>query len=137
MFLFFWDDAVDREIGSYLPELALNIEKGSEYRRKSLEFARYHLGLSNPSVEPVAPTPGAAIFAGAGQILRENGNEDVCRRFYDQLVFFMDSCEIEQADRLAGKFPSIQEFWDARWGTTAVFTFCAFATSDSTIVQYL
>ncbi|KAH8774380.1 isoprenoid synthase domain-containing protein [Diaporthe sp. PMI_573] len=129
IFLFWWDDAIDRQEGSDTPELATSLVHGDEYRKQSYEFCKYHLGFSPElSQEPEPPTAATAIFAEVAKYIRGSAEPWVVSQFLIAVKEFMDGCREEQMYHLAGKFPTVQEYWGFRLRTSAVYTFCAVAT---------
>ncbi|KAI0124155.1 isoprenoid synthase domain-containing protein [Xylariales sp. AK1849] len=128
IFLFFWDDAVDRESGSYQPDVANSIELGSKHRSEATAYLKYHLGfLAEGTPEPPYTNPHLELFAKSAKILRRKAAQDTVVRFLDEVNYYIDYCQWEQEDRLAGKFPSLDTYWAMRLGTSSVYTFCAFA----------
>lgn len=49
---------------------------------------------------------------------------DRIQRVYDEIVRYIHECEVEQADRLAGYLPTLDEYLENRLGTSAVFILC-------------
>jgi hypothetical protein len=56
-----------------------------------------------------------------GSALRASYNVNQCERFYDEIVRFMTASELEQAARLRGDVPTLEEYWKFRAGTSAVY----------------
>jgi hypothetical protein len=56
-----------------------------------------------------------------GSALRASYNRNQCQRFHDEMARFMAASEDEQAGRLTGHIPSLDEYWRFRLGTSAVY----------------
>jgi len=52
------------------------------------------------------------------------GLTDRVQRIYDEIVRYIRECENEQAERLAGRIPNLDEYIDNRMGTAAVLILC-------------
>jgi hypothetical protein len=128
IFLFFWDDNMDREEGSSDRELTYDINLGTQYRSEAKAYVNWHLGFEAKGCpEPDYRNPQLEMFGMAAKILRRMADKDTLRRFRDEVFLYVDSCQREQEDRLSGKFPSAQSYWETRLGTSSVYTFCAFS----------
>jgi hypothetical protein len=126
IFLFFWDDNIDRGDSSYELELANSIELGNRYRAEAKAYVDYHLGFApKGSQEPVYHNPQLEMFARCAEMLRRGADQDTIRRFRDEVLFYIDCCQQEQEDRLTGRMPNVEEYWKIRLGASSVFTYCA------------
>ena len=56
-----------------------------------------------------------------GSALRASYSRSQCQRFHDEMARFMTASEDEQAGRLTGHIPSLDEYWRFRLGTSAVY----------------
>lgn len=56
-----------------------------------------------------------------GLALRASYDQSQLRRFRDEIARFMKASEVEQRVRLRGEIPTIEEYWDFRMGTSAVY----------------
>jgi hypothetical protein len=56
-----------------------------------------------------------------GDGLRAFYNTGQCQRFYDEIVRFLAASKVEQEGRLAGQVFTLEEYWNFRLGTSAVF----------------
>ncbi|KAK7216923.1 hypothetical protein V2G26_004926 [Clonostachys chloroleuca] len=128
IFLFFWDDNIDREEGSCDRDLSYDITLGTQYRSEAKAYANWHLGFEAKGCpEPQYQNPQLEMFGMAAKIFRRLADQDTLRRFRDEVFLYIDSCQREQEDRLSGKFPSAESYWETRLGTSSVYTFCAFS----------
>ncbi|CAH0027841.1 unnamed protein product [Clonostachys rhizophaga] len=90
IFLFFWDDNMDREEGSSHRELTYNINLGTQYRSEAKAYVNWHLGFeANGCPEPEYRNPQLEMFGMAAKILRKMTDKDTLSRFRDHLFFFI------------------------------------------------
>ncbi|VUC35483.1 unnamed protein product [Clonostachys rosea] len=86
IFLFFWDDNIDREEGSCDKELSCNITLGTQYRSEAKAYVNWHLGFEPKGCpEPEYRNPQLEMFGMAARILREMADQDTLRRFRDEV----------------------------------------------------
>ncbi|ORY56568.1 isoprenoid synthase domain-containing protein [Pseudomassariella vexata] len=128
IWLFFWDDVVDRIDGSEHPEVANSLELGNKYREESYEYVKYHLGFQTEGdSEPPYDNPYLEFFAMAAKILTKTADRDTAARFLHETNEFIRCCGWEQECQLAGKILPLDDYVNLRMGGSAVYTYCAFA----------
>ncbi|CAH0057599.1 unnamed protein product [Clonostachys solani] len=86
IFLFFWDDNIDREEGSCDRELSYDINLGTQYRSEAKGYVNWHLGFEAKGCpEPEYRNPQLEMFGMAAKILRKMADKDTLRRFRDEV----------------------------------------------------
>ncbi|ROV92483.1 hypothetical protein VSDG_06727 [Cytospora chrysosperma] len=115
IWLFTWDDEVDEPTGAYADD-----QKGAQlYRDQTLQFVGACLGLSNPGVCPQSRI--VQSFDVIGSALSASYNTNQRQRFYNEIARFMEASEAEQVCRLDGRLFTLDEYWQVRMGTSAVY----------------
>lgn len=140
--LFVWDDTIDTNEDA----LASDFEKASVWRQQTLTYFKYHLKLSpSESDEPYCPDDVCLLFKEFGERFCANfgegmfpagpGDNDMScgayecfclvqrRRMYLKIENFVRHNELEQAERLAGRIPTYDEYMRIRYGVTGVRMF--------------
>jgi len=127
IWLFTWDDEIDEPTGAFSTDFA----GAQAYRERTLRFVGHCLGLNDTSSSSSgedkhegALRPQNEIvqsFDVIGAALRASYNWSQCQRFHDEMARFMAASEDEQAGRLTGHIPSLDEYWRFRLGTSAVY----------------
>jgi hypothetical protein len=126
MWLFLWDDELDKALESNDTSVASDWEKGNEYRMDSIAYVSYYLGDSIKSTEaPVPPTLACTLFLDIVPILKSAQDQIDIGRLEKDLRNFMESSGTEQKLRLQGKLPTEEEYWTFRHGTAAVEAICS------------
>lgn len=123
LWLFIWDDEIDEVTGLYTNDFLA----AQKYRDDTLRYVRQCLGLATEEDESKPATRNKIIrsFALIGHALRAEYDLAQKTRFYDEIVRFISSTELEQRGRLEGVVPNLTEFWKFRLGTSAVYVACA------------
>ncbi|CAJ2509230.1 Uu.00g142560.m01.CDS01 [Anthostomella pinea] len=98
IWLFTWDDEIDEPSGSY----AEDISGAQAYRDSTLHFI-------------------VQSFDVIGSALRASYDANQCQRFYDEISRFMTASRLEQDTRMRGDVPTLNEYWNFRLGTSAVY----------------
>ncbi|KAB5545916.1 isoprenoid synthase domain-containing protein [Coniochaeta sp. 2T2.1] len=120
LWIFLWDDTIDANDH----DLSDDFHKACRFRAQTLRYCKYHLGLSEDTEEPELPSVACGLFKEfAGRVV-ERFQKHRIQRIYDEIVQYMKETENEQADRLAGRIPTLDEYIDNRLGTAAVFILC-------------
>ncbi|KAJ9161699.1 Terpenoid synthase [Coniochaeta hoffmannii] len=121
LWIFVWDDTIDAND----QELSEDFQKACRFRSRTLDYCRYYLGLSKKGErEPEFPSLACGLFKEfAGRIVEKFQKHRV-QRIYDEIVRYIRECENEQAERLAGRIPNLDEYIDNRMGTAAVLILC-------------
>ncbi|KAH8911535.1 terpenoid synthase [Coniochaeta sp. PMI_546] len=120
LWIFVWDDTIDANDH----DLSENFQKACHFRSQTLKYCKYYLGLSEDSEEPELPSLACSLFKEfAGRIVEKFQKHRV-QRIYDEIVRYITECENEQAERLAGRIPTLDEYIENRLGTAAVFILC-------------
>lgn len=127
IWLFTWDDEIDEPTGAF----STDFTGAQAYRERTLRFVGHCLGLNDTSSSlsggdkhEDALLPQNEIvqsFDVIGSALRASYNRGQCQRFHDEMARFMAASEDEQAGRLTGHIPSLDEYWSFRLGTSAVY----------------
>ncbi len=94
---------------------------------KALDYAAFHLGLSDSVEEPAPPTKYCTLFKYCGDGLRDQYNMSQRKAFLDEIRFYMNCCEVEQTYVRPGALPDVNTYWEHRLGTSSVFTYNALA----------
>lgn len=140
--LFVWDDTVDTNE----EDLASDFSKATLWRQQSLAYFKYHLQLSPEQQEPECPDTVCLMFKEFGERFCANfgdrkWSEDMMgilytvlmansvfpsaqrRRMYAKIKDFVEHCELEQAERLAGRIPNYEQYVSLRYMVTGVRMF--------------
>lgn len=125
VFLFIWDDAIDKEIDLDEGDLASDLSKADIYRAQSTQFVKQQLKVS-PELLPVESPPGECeVFRDVAAVLVEAGAQIGIPQLARDLQYFMDSSSVEQRFRLEGHIPTVSEYWAYRHGTGAIGAICS------------
>lgn len=112
-----WDDEIDLEdnlVGS-------DFSAAQTFREDTYKFIEYSLGFGNfPGAPPKAPNIIIASFAELGARLRDQYNERQRKSFLDEVRFYIEMTQLEQETKFNDRFPSLEEFWKMRMGSSAV-----------------
>ncbi|KAG6355737.1 hypothetical protein INS49_003702 [Diaporthe citri] len=117
--LFVWDDTIDTNEHM----LASNFQQAEVWRNQSLAYFRYHLQLSPHEKEPYCPDDICLLFKEFAERFCENFGDEQRRRMYSKIEHFVAHNRLEQAERLAGRIPSYDEYMNIRYGVTGVRMF--------------
>ncbi|TLS28226.1 hypothetical protein PpBr36_01147 [Pyricularia pennisetigena] len=128
LWMFLFDDTIDAQIIPGVTNYASSYELASKYRRRTLDFIHFHLGLSvTGSGEPVCPHIVSTLFAEVALHFRKLLDKSQRKAFYGSLKYFIEATGPEQANRLSGELPRVADFYEWRLGTTAVDAMCDLA----------
>ncbi|KAL8282904.1 hypothetical protein RB597_010334 [Gaeumannomyces tritici] len=120
------------------PTIASDLNLGNAYRAQSLRYIGHHLGIHEDPAEDAAlaaggrcrcrenlgtdargelvpPTPASGLYVFMGRELRARCDEGEIRRFWEQICNFAAATAVEQAHRLSGRFPSLEDYWRIRY----------------------
>ncbi|KAL8364730.1 hypothetical protein RB595_003829 [Gaeumannomyces hyphopodioides] len=120
------------------PTIASDLGLGNAYRAQSLRYIGHHLGIHEDPAEDgavaagarcrcweslgtdghgelVPPTPASGLYVFIGRELRARCDAGEIRRFWDQIRGYAAATAVEQAQRLSGRFPSLEEYWRMRY----------------------
>ncbi|KAI9721171.1 MAG: hypothetical protein M1828_005278 [Chrysothrix sp. TS-e1954] len=123
LWLFAWDDEVDSAEFSTRIE---SLKDGRNFRQITLEWIRSSLKLcpSNDSrmeeQMSVSETPIMQLFTPVATALTEHYSTAQRETLMSQIELFVGMSEVEQRVQLYQDLPSIDEYWQRRWGTSAV-----------------
>lgn len=122
LWIFVWDDTIDANDN----DLSDDFQKACRFRQQTLEYVKDCLGLraEGEGDEPVFPSLACGLFRDFSKRVVEKFKKDRVQRIYDEIVRYIHECEVEQADRLAGYIPTLDEYLENRLGTSAVFILC-------------
>ncbi|KAI0470747.1 isoprenoid synthase domain-containing protein [Xylariaceae sp. FL0804] len=116
--VFCWDDFSDRE--------GVSLEEGNQHRAEAARYIRYHLGLAPEGTpEPEASTIQLEVFADVGKHVREHCDKDTAQAFCTQVEHILACSGKEQETSKA--LPTKKQYWDIRYGTSTVYSYCAIA----------
>ncbi|KAI4250167.1 MAG: hypothetical protein L6R40_000339 [Gallowayella cf. fulva] len=124
--LFCWDDQIDSDDGSLWDDFG-----GSQVvRDQTLSYVRSCLDISDSQSHDKPPSRIIGGFQTIGEAIRKGytvGKLNLAvpeqrERFMKEFTTFVKMSQCEQSIRLSGKVPSIDEFWQYRLGTSAVYT---------------
>ncbi len=126
VWMFLWDDEIDKEIDPDVADCASDFVKAEEYRNRSVEFVYRQLVPADQRVgtSPVPPTDICKSFEDSAPEFLKAGEKVHIQRFKDDLRDFMMSSAAEQEFRLAGKLPDVDTYWKFRLGTGGVDAIC-------------
>lgn len=121
--LFAWDDEIDMDDGYLWDTPGLS----RPYRHETREYVLICLGLmSDVGRSHTSPTNATIhAFEGIGIAIRDAYSYEQCRRLMDHMEDFLEMSRLEQALRLQGTLPSLEEFWSYRLGSSAVHVMLA------------
>ncbi|KAK7973500.1 hypothetical protein PG988_007634 [Apiospora saccharicola] len=140
-FLFAFDDMIDKEIDPNVPDFASDMNSANQFRDETVLYIKSQL-------ESPKPRRRSSLFPQAGQV---NPQQLPYHKLLPSFVPIAKACTAtaptqinrpllaqdledfflsngpEQKFRLAGTFPTIDEYWAFRHGTGAVFIFADLA----------
>ncbi|RDW58620.1 hypothetical protein BP6252_13096 [Coleophoma cylindrospora] len=116
IWIYMWDDEVDEPNGLYTN----NLESGNLYRKQTLNFAEYHLGLGEHGEVPTSPNPIIDSFRPIGQRFQKCYSVEQCQLVFEELKFAMQMSREEQQARLSDKIPTVNEYMRVRMGSSGV-----------------
>lgn len=141
-FLFAFDDMIDKEIDPNVSDFASDIHSANQFRDETVDYIKHQ--LESP---PSKPRRRSSLIPQAARLQTELPHHKLLQSFVpiaractaaaptqvnrpllaQDLEDFFQSNGPEQKFRLAGTFPTIEEYWDFRHGTGAVFIFADLA----------
>lgn len=136
LWMFLFDDTIDAQIIPGVTSYASSYDLASEYRRRTLDFIHFQLGLDVVGGdEPPCPHVVSTLFTQVAPHFRKLLDQPLRIGFYGSLEYFIQATGPEQENRLSGKLPKVADFYEWRLGTTAVDAMCdlAYAFIQSTV----
>ncbi|KAH8879817.1 terpenoid synthase [Thozetella sp. PMI_491] len=129
LWMFLWDDEIDKRIESDESDCASNFDAASVYRARSVAFVNYFLTQSKDQASaetaPPAPTDVCATFGlVAPKIVASALGQVDIEAWKKSLWYFMMASGDEQRYRLDGKLPTVENYWKFRHGTGGVDCIC-------------
>ncbi|KAJ2987478.1 hypothetical protein NUW58_g4484 [Xylaria curta] len=127
LWLFTWDDEIDRSTS----ELFLSLTDANKFRDESYHFVRYCLGVPTEDThkwnfEEYTPTrPLIRCLDVIAEKLRQAYNRDQVMVFVDAIGYYMGMQQHEQSRKLTGLYPTPDQYWETRLGTSAVLSMLA------------
>lgn len=123
-FLFLWDDMVDRELEPGVVDIASDLECGNKFRRASTDYVNHFLRITDGD----APEGFHKLLGSFDEVAdvcttQDKAQLDVQLLAHDISDFFQCN-QLEQKLRLSGKVPTIEEYWQFRYGVSAVAIYC-------------
>lgn len=130
IWLFFWDDVIDRLDGSTAPDLAHSLEFGDKYREESLRYVRYHLRDRDDEGEakrepPRYENPFLEFCGMAAEIFTRTASRDTVERLLLTIEEYFVRAGEGQKMQVSGVLPTFEEYVEFRMGDSAVYTYCA------------
>ncbi|KAK8098738.1 terpene synthase [Apiospora kogelbergensis] len=130
-FLFAFDDMIDKEIDPDVADLASDMHSANQFRHETVLYLRQQLlqapkrrGSLTTTAKPHAPHRLLPSFAHVARACAAAAPTQINQPLLAQdLEDFILSNGPEQDFRLAGQLPTIDEYWNFRHGTGAVFIF--------------
>ncbi|KAI0550381.1 terpenoid synthase [Xylaria curta] len=122
LWLFTWDDEIDRSISS----LFLSLPDADKFRDETYHFVRYCLGVPNEETNKwmFESNPPTRVlirsFDVVAEGLKQAYNRDQVMVFVDAMGHYMECQQHEQSCKLMGKLPTPEQYWETRLGTSAV-----------------
>jgi hypothetical protein len=117
IWLFTWDDEIDEPGGIYADDL----DGAQTFREQTLLFVSNCLGLSAVAADFKPLNQIVQSFDVIGSALRHFYDKDQRQHFYDEVARFMIASETEQRFRIREQIPTLEEYWNFRLGTSAVY----------------
>ncbi|KAK0643757.1 isoprenoid synthase domain-containing protein [Cercophora newfieldiana] len=119
LWLFIWDDHVDSNEG----DLASDFARACAWRKATVATAKQVLGVDDAvSAETVTVSGPMLVLAEFGRLSAKRMNKEQLQAIYEEIVLFVDSSEVEQAQRLKGYIPfSHDEYIELRLFISAVY----------------
>ncbi|EOD53182.1 terpenoid synthase [Neofusicoccum parvum] len=127
LWLFTWDDEIDQSTS----ELFINLDHANAFRRESFHYARYSLGVPDEETHKFnfdVNVPTNKLIRSLdiiGAELQEVYNKDQIMCFVEEIDYYMDCQQREQARKLTGAMPLADVYWETRMGTSAVTSMLA------------
>ncbi|KAK3389252.1 isoprenoid synthase domain-containing protein [Podospora didyma] len=118
IWLFVWDDQVDLNEGS----LASDFASATAWRTETIAMIDRFFGLkATPAAQALVTGPMIALEEFSKRAVKKF-NEGQLRRLRDEMVRFIEACGTEQASRLAGYVPGVDEYHELRPYTSSVYS---------------
>jgi hypothetical protein len=127
VWLFIWDDSIDKEIDPDHSDFASDLLKADSYRVRTIEFIKQQLQLCCESAPVGPPTRECEIFRQIAPMIVNAGDQIKLSQLAYDLKDFIDSNSTEQRFRLSGHTPTVNEYWSYRHGTGAIGAICSLA----------
>ncbi|KAM7189916.1 Isoprenoid synthase domain containing protein [Naviculisporaceae sp. PSN 640] len=127
LWIILWDDVIEDSTfpGSVASSEDLKIEWLHE---EALKYVKYELGLCDEttiSVAPLPPTKYCGLFKYCAEPFRAECTIPERQRIYNEIKYYMDCCEAEQKYFQTGALPTLERYWDHRFGSSSVNTYNA------------
>lgn len=116
LWLFLWDDEIDRKIDPSCSTFASTLTLGNAYRKQSLQYVENEL---NPQAAQKieAPTGACGIFEEFAPTLLNAGAQVSISQLIEDVRCFITCNGEEQRLRLSGILPTPDHYWTFRHGT--------------------
>lgn len=136
LWIILWDDVIE---DSTFPDSVrataaasetnddLDLAKVEWLHKQALKYVKYELGLveDDKIPAPLPPTKYCGLFRHCAGPLRTECTLPERQRIYDEIKYYMDCCEAEQKYFRTGKLPTLERYWDHRFGSSSVNTYNA------------
>ncbi|KAK0629375.1 isoprenoid synthase domain-containing protein [Bombardia bombarda] len=113
LWIILWDDVVEYA------------ESDNPTTEQTLKYVEFQLGLSKSTEAPETPTKYCELLKYAAPALKADLTLVERQRLYNEIKYYLEGCELEQTFVQAGAMPSLENYWDHRFGTSAVNTYNA------------
>ncbi|KAI0185341.1 isoprenoid synthase domain-containing protein [Xylaria flabelliformis] len=127
LWLFTWDDEIDRSIS----DLFLSLPDADRFRDETYHFVRYCLGVPTEETDKwmFESNPPTRVlirsFDVVAEGLKQVYNQDQVMAFVDAMGHYMQCQQREQHCKLIGELPTPEKYWETRLGTSAVLVMLA------------
>jgi len=119
-----WDDVVEDSI--FPNSVGSSHDSRIEWlHEQGLKYVQYELGLSGETEAVPPPTQICGLFKHCADALRAECTMPERQRLYNELKYYMDCCKAEQKQIKSGALPSLDTYWDHRFGSSTVNTYSA------------
>ncbi|KAH9871549.1 hypothetical protein J1614_005804 [Plenodomus biglobosus] len=114
--LFAWDDELD---SAEYSDLINDMEKATAFREDTIQYIQ--ACLDQDYGEPIAvDSPIITDIRRVCDAVRQRYPLEKTRVFLTELVYFVESCQLEQQNQVEGHWPASQEYLQRRMGSGAV-----------------
>lgn len=125
-----WDDVIEDTV--FPSSVASSSDRKIEWlHEQGLKYVEYELGLSGEVPLPLPPTQICGLFKHCADALNAECTIRERKTLYHELKYYMDCCKAEQKQVQSGGLPSLETYWDHRFGSSTVNTYNALGESVS------
>ncbi|KAI0169404.1 isoprenoid synthase domain-containing protein [Hypoxylon sp. FL1284] len=118
IWLFVWDDEVDSlEFSSMIQDFS----RASTFRSETVTYLQQSLSRDRRAeASKASSNPVITCFGPVGEAISVCCNDRQIESFLQELLLFIDMCEVEQQQLMTPSLPTVEEYAKRRMGSSAV-----------------